>query len=105
MGIYPGGLTGRSTSTGLTSPVAVESRSGSFLPDFEAVLCGPRRSGYTSGLSVLRSMKSRVFMFFWMAMLALISTAVGLLALYGHPNAEVSFWTNDSIESKRGKIA
>jgi len=44
-------------------------------------------------------------MFFWMAMLAFVSTVVGMLAISGHFNAEVLFWTNTPIESKGGKIA
>jgi ABC-type microcin C transport system permease subunit YejE len=50
-------------------------------------------------------MKNRVFIFFWMAMLAFVSAVVGIFAISGLFNAEVIFWTNKPIESKGGKIA
>jgi hypothetical protein len=50
-------------------------------------------------------MKHRIFALFWVAMLAFVSTVVGVLAYLGHFNAEVIFWTSDPIESDEGKIA
>jgi hypothetical protein len=49
--------------------------------------------------------KDRVFIFFWMAMLAFVSAAVGVFSIFGLFNAEIIFWTNTPIESKGGKIA
>ena len=50
-------------------------------------------------------MKYKIFALFWVAMLAFISTVVGVLAYLGRFNAEVVFWTNKPIESNEGKIA
>ena len=50
-------------------------------------------------------MKYRTFALFWVALLAFVSTVVGVLAYLGRFNAEVMFWTNKPIESDEGKIA
>ncbi len=50
-------------------------------------------------------MKHKLFMLVWLALLALCSTVVGVLALLEYANAEVIFWTRSPIESKTGKIA
>ena len=51
------------------------------------------------------SMRHQIFALFFMAVLAFISTIVGVLAYLGLFNAEVIFWTNKPIESNEGKIA
>lgn len=50
-------------------------------------------------------MKHWIFALFWVAMLAFVSTVVGVLAYFGSFNAEVMFWTKNPIESNEGKIA
>ena len=50
-------------------------------------------------------MKHKLFMLFWLALLAFCSVVVGVLALLGYANAEVYFWTRSAIESEAGKIA
>jgi ABC-type enterochelin transport system permease subunit len=50
-------------------------------------------------------MKHQIFTLFFVAVLAFISTIVGVLAYLGLFNAEVIFWTNKPIESNEGKIA
>lgn len=48
-------------------------------------------------------MKHKLFLLFWLSVVALCSSIVGILALLGRGNAEVIFWT-DPIETKNGKI-
>jgi ABC-type enterochelin transport system permease subunit len=50
-------------------------------------------------------MRHQIFALFFVAVLAFISTIVGVLAYLGLFNAEVIFWTNKPIESNEGKIA
>jgi ABC-type enterochelin transport system permease subunit len=50
-------------------------------------------------------MRHKIFALFFVAVLAFISTIVGVLAYLGLFNAEVIFWTNKPIESNEGKIA
>lgn len=50
-------------------------------------------------------MKHKLFVLFWLALLAFCSVGVGVLALLGYANAEVYFWNRSAIESEVGKIA
>ena len=50
-------------------------------------------------------MKHRIFTFLWVAILAFVSTVVGVFAYLGRYNAEILFWTSSPIESNEGKIA
>jgi heme/copper-type cytochrome/quinol oxidase subunit 2 len=50
-------------------------------------------------------MRHQIFALFFVAVLAFISTIVGVLAYLRLFNAEVIFWTNKPIESNEGKIA
>lgn len=50
-------------------------------------------------------MQHKLFVLVWLAMLALCSLVIGVLALLNYSNAEVIFWTQKPIESEAGKIA
>ncbi len=50
-------------------------------------------------------MKYKLFAFYWIAVLAVLSVVFGLLALVGVPNVEVIFWSSDPIVSSEGQIA
>jgi hypothetical protein len=49
-------------------------------------------------------MKYKLFSLFCLAVLSLLFVVVGVLALLGYANAEISFWSRRAIESEAGKI-
>jgi len=53
----------------------------------------------------MRTMKHKLFLLIWLAVLASLFVAVGVLSLLGYPNVEISFWTTNAIESRAGRIA